>query len=160
MLFFGVYLTMIIAWAFTFYLTIGGEQFTNWVGSIVKVIAMMIGEVEYSDTFAWDTWQHSFVINILFVFFVFIVPVVINNLIIGLTVSDTNEVLKEAETHSLKKKMADIIEFELVFLKNTLLGKMFSKLNNAHLLCENELKETHEVIKYINLKCILNFAFF
>ena len=74
-MFFGIYFTSILGFALVFMLLLPGAEspFENKGKAFVKVVAMMIGEVEYGETFA----KEDFAINIVFLFFVFIIPIII-----------------------------------------------------------------------------------
>ena len=85
--------------------------------SITKIISMMVGELEYQDTFPEQSW----IVLILFLFFVGVVPVIINNLLIGLTVDNIQDLLKNAQLRSLEKRLEIIIQLD----KNSKLLKDF-----------------------------------
>ena len=122
-MFFGIYFTSILGFAFVFKMLIPEKDpFDNFGKAFIKVVAMMIGEVEYGDTFA----DESIVINFVFLFFVFIVPIIINNLLIGLTVSNVTELIINATVKSLESKIKTITQIEKTFLVTKLLGNFKS----------------------------------
>ena len=126
-MFFGIYITTILGFALVFILLVYGEQFENEEKSFVKVVAMMIGEVEYGDTFA----DKNIVINLVFLFFVFIVPIIINNLLIGLTVSNVSELILNANVKSLESKIRTIAQFEKSFVMTRIFKNLSSISNNS-----------------------------
>ena len=68
------------------------KPFQISIKTFFRVIAMMVGELEYADTFTEET----IIINVVFFIFVVIIPIIINNLLIGLTVDNVGQ-LMEAE---------------------------------------------------------------
>ena len=126
-MFFGIYITTILGFALVFILLVYGEQFENEEKSFVKVVAMMIGEVEYGDTFA----DKNIAINLVFLFFVFIVPIIINNLLIGLTVSNVSELILNANVKSLESKIRTIAQFEKNFVMTRIFKNLSSISNNS-----------------------------
>ena len=126
-MFFGIYFTSIIGFAFVFMLLLPGEDspFASGNKSFVKVVAMMIGELEYGDTFA----DENIVIKLVFLFFVFIIPIIINNLLIGLTVSNVSELIVNANVKSLESKIRTIAQLEKSFVYAKVF-KDFSSISN------------------------------
>lgn len=86
---------------------------------------MMVGELEYKDTFG----PRGFIINAIVFIFVIVIPIVINNLLIGLTVDNVQELTKDACLKGLESKIKAISAIDKSFL-----GKVFFKLAN---LCEH-----------------------
>ena len=77
------------------------------------LVSMMVGELEYADTFAEKTlW-----INIIFFIFVIFIPIIINNLLIGLTVDNVQELTEHATQKSLESKISHISNIDKSFLK-------------------------------------------
>ena len=72
----------------------------------------MIGELEYEDTFG----QKSVLINIVFFVFVVIIPIIINNLLIGLTVDNVSELMEDAQFKSIESKLYTIKQLEKSFV--------------------------------------------
>ena len=73
---------------------------------------MMIGEFELEDYFIWEAVEPegSYVTTqILFVLFLVFVSIVIANLLVGLTVSKTEELFKEAGVIRLEKTVLQIV---------------------------------------------------
>merc|ERR1711915_465759 len=102
--------------------------------SVVKVVAMMIGEMEYEDTFG----DKSFSINLVFLIFVFFIPIIINNLLIGLTVSNVTELIRIANSKSLETKIRKIAAIE----NSNIMKMLYSK---SRKLTETVLKKEQEV---------------
>ena len=76
---------------------------------------MMIGELEYNDTFK----KHDKSINLIFFVFVIGVPIIINNLLIGLTVDNVTELTENAALQGLKSqiKTLETIQSSLMYSK-------------------------------------------
>eukprot|EP00092_Neocalanus_flemingeri_P010489 GFUD01011300.1.p1 GENE.GFUD01011300.1~~GFUD01011300.1.p1 ORF type:complete len:769 (+),score=191.85 GFUD01011300.1:38-2344(+) len=133
-MFFGIYFTSILGFAFVFMLLLPGEDSPFGVEekAFVKVVAMMIGEVEYGETFA----DKIIAINLVFLLFVFIIPIIINNLLIGLTVSNVTELILNANMKSLESKIRAIAQFEKSFVM-TKIFKNFSSIskNSSQEVC-------------------------
>merc|ERR1719447_1921583 len=81
---------------------------------------MMVGELEYADT---TGELHSKSIPFIFFFFIIFVPIIINNLLIGLTVDNVDELTKQATLKGLESKISTIDTIDSGFLK-----KMFQKM--------------------------------
>ena len=68
---------------------------------------MMTGELTYEETFTVD----SFIQQVVFIFFVFLLTILLNNLLIGLTTSNVEAMMKEAHNEKTKFMLQDIITF-------------------------------------------------
>ena len=68
---------------------------------------MMAGELNYEETFSAD----SFYQQILFLVFVFLLTIMLNNLVIGMTTSNVEELMKEARDEKLNLMVDDICNF-------------------------------------------------
>ena len=119
--FFMVYLPVLIAFALTFYLLLPSEKtpnpFMDPGTSLLTVLAMMIGELEYDNHFLRSHSSKEFGIGsaqLAFILFVLMVNIVVANLLIGLTVSKTDELFKQAGIHRLQKTANQINAIESV----------------------------------------------
>ena len=109
MIFFGIYIPMILGFTFVFMVLMPEkESFDISFSTFMKTVAMMVGELEYEDTFK----EESFIINLVFFFFVIIIPIIINNLLIGLTVDNVSELLTNAQFKSIYQKIKTIEQIE------------------------------------------------
>jgi transient receptor potential cation channel subfamily A protein 1 len=123
-----LYFSLLIGFTFSFYMVLpvlfkSPFQFT-------RTIAMMMGEVEFGDNFL----EEGVVLNILFFIFVIIVPVIINNLLIGLTVSDVSALLEDANKAALVFKLetiASLDDDQSMQLMSKILGYCFQE---SHLI--------------------------
>ena len=108
-----VFLPALLAFSFSFYVLLPwNESFNDPVTSILKTIAMMIGELEYADNFTVDKSQENDdsegTLQIMFTLFVVFVSIIIANLIIGLTVSEIDVLYKEARAIRLEKMVLQV----------------------------------------------------
>jgi len=142
LLFFSVYSTTLIAFSMAFYLLLvkdyaGGREnsdvgddgedgqngiFDNPWTAFLKVLMLMIGEYDFSDTFRWNSIENSMVVSdsswlkkifplipqLLFIFVLVLVTIIIGNLITGLTVNNIGELSKHAEFFKLGKTLKQI----------------------------------------------------
>ena len=76
---------------------------------------MMIGELDYKETFK----KHNIAINLIFFVFVIGVPIIINNLLIGLTVDNVKELTEQATLKGLEHQINTIeaIQGRLMYSK-------------------------------------------
>ena len=103
---FSVYSTTMIAFACAYTIILPKSKiFENPISSFIKVIVMMIGESDFQANFISQSTNHSnetmptkLITQGIFVAFLFIVTLTLNNLIIGLTVDKIGELLKELRT--------------------------------------------------------------
>ena len=103
-----VYLPLLVAFAFGFYVLLPrNPSFNDPVTSILKVLSMMIGELEYNDNFTVDIskepsdWTIG-TLQILFTLLVVLISIIIHNLILGLTVNEVDVLFKTARSIQLE----------------------------------------------------------
>ncbi|XP_071491103.1 uncharacterized protein [Diadema antillarum] len=96
----AVFVIIILAFSFTFNMWLGNMySFRDVPTSALTVFIMMLGEIGKDVIFTPEVNLKPFasaVIYILFVAFLFFVPVVLNNLAIGIAVSDVEEIKRRA----------------------------------------------------------------
>ena len=103
-----------MAFASTFYLLFADERrFKNFPIAILSTFVSMLGDFSYDNLFAdvgiyKDFYSFKLV---LFVFFVLLMVVVVNNVLIGLAVGDTQYVMNMAEVERLKQHVSAIIQY-------------------------------------------------
>ena len=106
-----LYLPFLIAFALIFYLLLpGNESFTDIWLAFIKVFGMMAGEFELKDTFLNDGVEFAGSTQIAFLLFLLVGNIVIANLLIGLTVSKTEELFKVAQSVKLEKLVRHVHE--------------------------------------------------
>ncbi len=121
--FFSVYITTLVAFALCFNVLLPRSQaFGNPAMSLVKVLVMMIGEFDYSESFTWNavtetgSMYSNFITQLIFILLILLVSIIIANLIIGLTVNNTRELFQEAGFYRLGKTVIQIQVTESIFL--------------------------------------------
>ena len=152
-MFFGIYFTSILGFALVFMLLLPGEEspFENKGKAFVKVVAMMIGEVEYGDTFA----DKNIAINIVFLLFVFIIPIIINNLLNGLTVSNVSELILNANVKSLESKIRTIAQFEKSFIMTRIFRSLSSiSENGSQEVCIQPSSRKKSILSEVDLTVV------
>ena len=113
-----VFLPMLLAFSFAFYVLLPMQPaFNDPVTAFFKSIAMMTGELDYTDNFSVDASElrdESVVtVQIMFAFFVFFVSIIVANLIIGLTVSQIDDLYNEARAIRLEKLVTQVISMTM-----------------------------------------------
>lgn len=107
-----LYAFLILSFALAFYILLkddGNQSFVTAPQSIFKTIVMLTGEFEAGDI---PFHLHPVLGHLIFVLFEFLIAIVLFNLLTGLAVSDTQEILSEAELVSLisRTKLISYIE--------------------------------------------------
>ena len=79
---------------------------------ISRTVAMTIGEFDYDDKFNSDIRSSTFFSRTAFVFFAILCPIILSNLLIGLTVSDVEDLIKNAHISGLgfKVRIIDLLD--------------------------------------------------
>jgi len=109
-----VYVPTLIAFSFGFSMLLhANPAFESWVSSGLKVMTMMLGELEFGDHFIYHEVKeiggrnHS--VQVMFLLFVIMVAVIIMNLVVAMTISATNELRKDSEIIQIMKRVKDIV---------------------------------------------------
>eukprot|EP00093_Oithona_nana_P000756 00756.XXX_1254_2264_1 [CDS] Oithona nana genome sequencing. len=109
-----VYVPTLIAFTFGFSMLLhSNPAFESWISASLKVLTMMLGELEFGDHFIYHEVQeiggrnHS--VQLMYLLFVLMVAVIIMNLVVAMTISATNELRHESEIIQVKKKVKDIV---------------------------------------------------
>ncbi|XP_002741541.2 transient receptor potential cation channel subfamily A member 1-like [Saccoglossus kowalevskii] len=86
------------------------EVFGDMPSSVMKVIVMTLGELDYTDIFyAEDLAPFDVTAHVLFVIFIFLMPIVLMNLLVGIAVGDIDKVQKNAYLEKIEMDV-DFIE--------------------------------------------------
>ena len=88
------------------------ESFSTFHGSFVKTLMMMIGEIDYGTLLANSNGSISVSGNIAIVTFLFLVPIIVANLLIGLAVSDIPDLNHQGTVRRLSKQALYLESFE------------------------------------------------
>ncbi|XP_046854437.1 transient receptor potential cation channel subfamily A member 1-like isoform X2 [Xenia sp. Carnegie-2017] len=110
-----IILLFCMAYASTFYLLLAErERFKNFPIAILSTFVSMLGDFGYDDLFlniGYYKTFHSFKL-FMFVIFILLMVIVINNVLIGLAVGDTQDVIKKATVQRLRQHMKFMMAVE------------------------------------------------
>ena len=139
-----VYSPLLVAFAASFCLLMPeNEVFSNPMSGFLKVLVMMIGELEYQDNFALNSTQtvnnssSDGSTQLLFLLFLATISIIIVNLLVGLTVGEIENLKERARQIRLNKMAVEIIRFQDVsalWHQNRFMRKMFQLFVNSNLL--------------------------
>ncbi len=90
---------------------------------LLKVMVMMSGEFEFEDNFISDSGVPQFV----FLIFFFAVSIVIANLLLGMTVNKTEELLKLAKGIKLEKMVYQVLGVEHIIHQDNVVKKLMGR---------------------------------
>lgn len=90
----------------------GEDPFGRLDLAMLKVLDMMVGELEYSNFFVDNTLYLPDLTRFIFAAFCCLVPIVFMNLLIGLAVGDIESIQKNAELKLLAIQIEDVFTFE------------------------------------------------
>ena len=104
-----------IAFILTFHILMqSSEVFQSIHNTGFKVFVMMLGEFELTDYFTTQEVSkvggRNFSVQVLFVFFVLFICVIVMNLLIGLTVTHIDDMMKDAKIIVASSQIDDIVE--------------------------------------------------
>jgi len=108
-----VFMTIILAFSFSFHLALRKHPvFDNAFTSFMKTINMMVGEYNFDYNFTFESVQsvggRNGIVQILLIFFIFLVSVTIANLIIAIIIANINKMVEEAEAYQLQRTVAQL----------------------------------------------------
>ncbi|XP_011146816.1 transient receptor potential cation channel protein painless [Harpegnathos saltator] len=136
------YIFLILAFALAFYTLFkdADDNFPDPGHSFFKTIIMLTGEFDADDISfeSHPVWSH-----LVFVFFVFLIAIVLFNLLNGLAVSDTAEILSKAELVSLISRIHLI-----AYIEHVAFGKLLK-----HWLCCDILRRN--LSEYLTRRILL-----
>ncbi|CAK9804476.1 Transient receptor potential cation channel protein painless [Anthophora plagiata] len=109
------YMFLILAFALAFFaLFKDGDNFPDFGHSLFKTIIMLTGEFDANDI---PFILHPILSHLVFVFFVFLIAIVLFNLLNGLAVSDTADILGKAELVGLISRIRVLAYIENVAVR-------------------------------------------
>jgi Ion transport protein len=117
----GLYLILILAFAMSFYTLDENDEsdsssnhnessFSNPFMSIITVVRMMLSDFDTVNLDEKDPFK-----GVIFLLFVLLITVVLFNLLTALAISDTHEILKDAELVDTKKRISILNALEKMF---------------------------------------------
>ena len=106
----------IIAFSMAFSLLMPDKQgFTSIPTSFLTTFVMMTGEMDYRDNFLGDSAAIlSALQRLFFIVFLLVITVAIMNLLTGLAVGDTNEIMKRSKQ---EKRLDKVLRYEYIMLR-------------------------------------------
>ena len=116
-----------LGFVLAFYLLLpGNASFGHPLSAVIKVDVMMSGEFDFDDNFVFNDGENVLAQTVFFVFFI-TMTIVLTNLLIGMTVSKTEELLKQANMIKLKKMVAQILCLEDILSKSKQIRRLLPK---------------------------------
>ena len=92
------------------------KEFKTFPASFVKTLMMMIGEIDYGAIVEEGGMSNSVLGYIFLVAFLFLVPILMANLLIGLAVSDIPDLSRQGKIKRLSKQASYLTAYELLIL--------------------------------------------
>ncbi|ODM88205.1 Transient receptor potential channel pyrexia [Orchesella cincta] len=119
MKFFLSFSPILIAFAFVFRMLLPSEEkFHLWPPwGIVKIVAMLTGEINFDETFEANVFVVMLAKNVLLLAFITIVAIVLQNLLIGLVVSDMQSLTEKAREKSLSTQLEQMFLMEAFIIQ-------------------------------------------
>lgn len=108
---------LIIGFALSFSIQFSDEyQFSNSWKALVKTMVMMMGEYEYSNVFGdqQDPSRLHVTSRLIFLMFIVLTSIVLMNLMVGVAVSDIQELRRQGKAKKLEKQADFLSELEQV----------------------------------------------
>ena len=133
--FMTIYSPALVAYALCFLVLMPPEveSFGHPWASFLKVMSMLVGELDYSATFitnekippetSFDYYIWIFIIQIMSISFLCFGTIVIMNLLVGLTVSEMSELKSKASHVGWKRKVSELIHHEFLEMQLTVTKK-------------------------------------
>jgi len=108
-----VFMTIILAFSFSFHLALRKHPvFDNAFTSFMKTINMMVGEYNFDYNFTFESVSlvggSNGIVQILLIFFIFLVNITIANLIIAIIIANINKMIEEAEAYQLQRTVSQL----------------------------------------------------
>ena len=108
------YIPFIFAFVFGFYVLLNSNvKFRSYSATIIKVLSMMVGELNYDDHFSYDgvieNGGRNISTQVMFVLFVISVMLIIVNLLLAVTVNKTEGLVEESIKMQTKERIDDVI---------------------------------------------------
>jgi hypothetical protein len=156
--FFSVYLTTLIAFAMCFSVLLPrSDIFESPFTGFIKVLVMMIGELDFNEYFTLDavneagTAYSNYITQFIFIMFLVLVSMIISNLVIGLTVNNLRELFKIAGIYRLGKTLLQIQDTESIIINGALFNtfkrilpeKLFENTELLPILHKNRRSTEH-----------------
>jgi hypothetical protein len=140
--FLSLYFCLLLGFTISFSILLP-EKFTSpWL--IPTTMVMMTGELDYEEKFGK---AGSFIKAVVFIFII-LVPIIINNLLIGLTINDVDILIKNANISGLEFKLRHIDMLDKSPMMRVLSWVASRTIAQSHLISakDNSLEVTHHLV--------------
>ena len=109
--------SLLIGFSIAFGIIFGNiPAFQSFPASLVKTLMMMIGEIDYGTLVEGNGTKMPVLGYISLVAFLFLVPIILANLLIGLAVSDLPDLSRQGKIRRLSKQASYLQAYELLIL--------------------------------------------
>ena len=107
---FSIYIPSYFAYSFGFYILIHPmESFNSYSGAIVKVLAMSIGELDYTNNFDYHIIQkdggRNYSAQLMMVAFIFTMALIMMNVLLAVTLNRTEDLENKSKIMQMKKRI-------------------------------------------------------
>ncbi|KAK1132464.1 hypothetical protein K0M31_013850 [Melipona bicolor] len=112
--FLGAYIFLIVGFSLSFNVLLQNDSFSHPLIALLKTIVMMSGELEFEDIFisTQSPIEHSGTAHLMFLSFVILVTIILANLMMGLAVSDIQELRRCAGLDGLVRRAELVAHLE------------------------------------------------
>ena len=133
---FSIYIPSLLGFSYGFYILINPtESFNSWFGAMVKVMAMSIGELDYTSNFDYHNLDKvggkNFSSQVMIVGFIFTIALVMMNVLLAVTLSKTEDLEQKSKIMQSERMVNEIVVCQLKGMKI-----IFDKLK--YLYCSQE----------------------
>ncbi|ODM92765.1 Transient receptor potential channel pyrexia [Orchesella cincta] len=145
LVFITIFSSLLISFVFSFNILLPNSTgFINLSNSVLKVLTMMTGELNYDEIFHSEEEKliYPFSSHIMYAIFIMVATIILFNLLIGFTVSDIQGLQKDAEVNQISNKLEQIFLMECFLLSTPmqfifgLFGKVFLGAGRNHIFEE------------------------
>ncbi|CAL8143317.1 unnamed protein product [Orchesella dallaii] len=143
LVFITIFSSLLISFVFSFNILLPNSTgFINLSNSVLKVLTMMTGELNYDEIFHDDEAKlvYPFSSHIMYAIFIMVATIILFNLLIGFTVSDIQGLQKDAEVNQISNKLEQIFLMECFLLSTPMqfifgiFSKVFLGAGRNHIL--------------------------
>ena len=147
-----IFVPTLIAFSFGFSMLLhANPAFESWVSSGLKVMTMMLGELEFGENFIYhevkEIGGRNYSVQIMYLLFALMVAVVIMNLIVAMTISAADDLKVESEIIKVYKQVKDIVTDGQVAAKLKWWFNTADCLRKIYFRCFSNVKEQPKMVK-------------
>ena len=120
---FSIYVPSLLGFSYGFYILINPtESFNSWFGAMVKVMAMSIGELDYTTNFDYHTLDRvggkNFSSQVMIICFIFTIALVMMNVLLAVTLSKTEDLENKSKIMQSERMVKEIAISQMKHLRN------------------------------------------